>query len=508
MALRFDHDQKDTIAAIATGMSEAGIGIVRISGPSAGDILQKLFRTKSGKIKKDWAPNTIHFGSIIDPESGETLDEVLVSWMKAPHSYTTEDTAEINTHGGMYLLQRVLDAVLRAGARTAEPGEFTKRAFLGGRMDLSEAEAVMDLIHSQNEFSRKVSLNQLQGKASGAIREKRSQLIYEIAFIESALDDPENYSLDDYPDHLKKVCSSIHNELQEILIRSEEGSILQNGIQTVIVGKPNAGKSSLLNVLAGEDRAIVTPIAGTTRDVLHESVRLGDVILQLTDTAGIHDTEDIVEQIGVDRAKKALESAQLILFVLDSSVGITDEDREIAGLICEELKDGKHCIVLCNKADLPAADGMEEAKKLFSVSESDSMSPEWGNKQLEAENGQSNQVRVMSVSLLNENKNANSGENENRSARDQLKNVIQEMFRLGQIMDSNEVFLTAAFQKEALRESIHSLELVEESIENGMSEDFFSIDLRNAYSSLGKILGEEVEDDLVEEIFSKFCLGK
>ena len=322
------------------------------------------------------------------------------------------------------------------------------------------------------------------------------------------MDDPENYSLDDYPNHLMEVCKSVRNDLQEILFRSEEGSILQDGIQTVIVGKPNAGKSSLLNVLAGEDRAIVTPIAGTTRDVLHESVRLGDVILRLTDTAGIHDTEDIVEQIGVDRAKKALETAQLILFVLDSSAGITDEDREIAGLIREELRAGKHCIVLCNKADLPAADGMEEAKELFTVSELDLVPSEWRNRHAGEGSGQSNQVRVLSVSLLNENPNADSSENRSESARNQLKDTIQEMFRLGQIMDSNEVFLTAAFQKEALREAIHSLELVEESIENGMSEDFFSIDLRNAYASLGRILGEEVEDDLVEEIFSKFCLGK
>ncbi len=474
MALTFDRDQNDTIAAIATGMSEAGIGIVRISGPHAADIIRRIYRTKSGKKMTSWKPNTIHYGKITDPETGEVLDEVLVSWMEAPHSYTTEDTAEINTHGGTYVIRRVLDAVLRAGARMAEPGEFTKRAFLGGRMDLSEAGAVMDLIRSQNEFARKVSLAQLEGSVSGKVKELRSSILYEIAYIESALDDPENYSLDGYPDRLQKKCEAILSELEAVLRRSENGKVLQEGIRTVIIGKPNAGKSSLLNRLAGEERAIVTSVAGTTRDTLEETVRLGDLTLRVTDTAGIHETEDPVEKIGVERARKAMETAQLFLFVLDTSAGITEEDRQIAQMIEEELTTGRHCIVLLNKSDLPTKIEETEVRKL------------WKTPNMEC----------LSLSALE------------NTGLDELRGKIEELFHLGEIASSTELFVTDEFQKSALRETIRSLQLVIQSIESGMSEDFFSIDLRNAYASLGRMIGEEVEDDLVEEIFSRFCLGK
>ncbi len=478
MALTFDQDREDTIAAIATGRCEAGIGIVRVSGPGAADILKKIFRTPKGNIRTDWKPNTIHYGNIVDPDSGEKIDEVLVSWMKGPHSYTTEDTAEINSHGGIYLLQRVLAAVLRAGARPAEPGEFTKRAFLGGRIDLSEAGAVMNLIRSQNEFSRRSSLRQLQGSVSEKVKELRGKILYEIAFIESALDDPENYSLEDYPDHLLSVCEALLEELQALLERSENGRVLQEGIETVIVGKPNAGKSSLLNFLTGEDRAIVTSVAGTTRDTLRETVRLGDVLLHLTDTAGIRETQDMVEAIGVERAKKEMETAQLILFVVDLSSGITQEDREIARLVEKELELGKHCILIHNKADL-CCDGGSCGKE--STAE----------QLLSGEN-----VTSVTLSLLL------------GDGTEQIKDAILQLFHLGEIMDSSEIFLTEEYQKAAVRNAIHSLGLVSESIRNGLSEDFFSIDLRNAYAQLGRMIGEEVEDDLAEEIFHRFCLGK
>ena len=481
MALTFDRDQKDTIAAIATGTSEAGIGIIRVSGPDAERILHCLYRTRSGMSKKEWKPNTIHYGVIIDPlQEEEVIDEVLVSWMKAPHSYTTEDTAEINTHGGRFILNRVLDAVLCCGARLAEPGEFTKRAFLGGRMDLSEAGAVMDLIHAQNEFARKVSLHQLQGSVSGKIKELRGRILYEIAFIESALDDPENYSLEGYPSRLSNICMDIHRELCGFLRRSEQGSVLKDGIRTVIIGKPNAGKSSLMNAMAGEERAIVTSIAGTTRDTLCETIRLGDILLHVTDTAGIRETEDEVEKIGVERAKKALEDSQLILFVLDSSADISKEDLEIASFVQKEIDAGKCGIVIKNKSDLPSSIGEEETKSLL----------------------QGERVRVMETSLLH----SNSADYD--SVLERLRLTIEELFQFDTVLNSNEPFVSAAFQKNSIREAIHSLELVQESIEIGMSEDFFSIDLRNAYSSLGKVIGEEVEDDLVEEIFSRFCLGK
>lgn len=481
MALTFDQDQKDTIAAVATGTSEAGIGIIRVSGPDAEEILSRLYRTKSGMCKKKWNPNTIHYGVIVDPQQEEeVIDEVLVSWMKAPHSYTTEDTAEINTHGGRFILKRVLEAVLFCGARLAEPGEFTKRAFLGGRLDLSEAGAVMDLIHAQNEFARKVSLHQLQGSVSGKIKELREKILYEIAFIESALDDPENYSLDGYPSRLSNICTDILRELKEFLRRSEQGSVLKDGVRTVIIGKPNAGKSSLLNAMAGEERAIVTSIAGTTRDTLCETIRLGDLLLHVTDTAGIHETEDVVEKIGVDRAKKALDDAQLILFILDSSAGISKEDLEIADIVQSEIDAGKYAIVIRNKSDLPSNIDPESLQSILH-----------GEK-----------VRGMEASLLSADLSYHD------SVLEKLKLMIEELFQFDTVLNSNEPFVSAAFQKNAILDAIQSLELVQNSIAMGMSEDFFSIDLRNAYSSLGKVIGEEVEDDLVEEIFSRFCLGK
>ena len=319
MALTFDHFQTDTVAAIATAMSEAGIGIIRISGPDAAAIGSKLYRTPK-KNKTDisqWRPGTIRFGYIVETDgSGKEnlIDEVMLSWMKSPHSYTTEDTVEINTHGGIFLMNRILELVLKAGARMAEPGEFTKRAFLGGRIDLARAEAVMDLISSRNEFARKTSAAQLEGAVSAKIRELREKILYEIAFIESALDDPENYTLEGYTDKLMNTCLSLETEMKNLLSHAEEGRILKEGIRTAIVGRPNVGKSSLLNRLAGEERAIVTEIEGTTRDTLSETVRLGGVLLHLTDTAGIRQTQDKVEQIGVHRAQQALDRAEITYF--------------------------------------------------------------------------------------------------------------------------------------------------------------------------------------------------
>ena len=347
----YDHLQTDTIAAIATAMSEAGIGIIRVSGPDAAAIGSELYRTskKNRTNIAEWRPGTIRFGYIVETdESGKEslIDEVMLSWMKSPHSYTTEDTVEINTHGGMFLMNRILELVLKCGARMAEPGEFTKRAFLGGRIDLARAEAVMDLISSGNEFARKTSAAQLEGAVSARIRELREKILYEIAFIESALDDPENYSLDGYTDRLMDTCKGLEKEMRSLLSHAEEGRILKEGIRTAIVGRPNVGKSSLLNHLAGEERAIVTEIEGTTRDTLSETVRVGGVLLHLTDTAGIRQTKDKVEQIGVHRAQQALDNADLILFVIDSSRALSSEDEEIAARIMGKMEEGKKCILL------------------------------------------------------------------------------------------------------------------------------------------------------------------
>jgi len=482
MALQFDHLQTDTIAAIATAMSEAGIGIIRISGPDAASIGSILYRTPK-KNKTDialWNPGTIRFGYIVetDEDGQETLiDEVMLSWMKSPHSYTTEDTVEINTHGGMFLMNRILALVLGAGARMAEPGEFTKRAFLGGRIDLARAEAVMDLISSRNEFARKTSAAQLAGSVSTKVKELREKILYEIAFIESALDDPENYTLEGYTDRLMDTCRYLEKEMRTLLSHADEGRILREGIRTAIVGRPNVGKSSLLNYLAGEERAIVTEIEGTTRDTLSESVRVGGVLLHLTDTAGIRQTDDKVEQIGVHRAQQALDRAELILFVIDSSRKLSVEDEEIAERIIDNLKEDKKCILLMNKTDLSSEATQKQVEELFT--DRGSACPP-----------------LLFCSLQ-------TGE-----GMQELGAFISELFHTGEIAEKNEIFLVNLRHQDAVKEALESIVLVEDSIENGMSEDFFSIDLMNAYRVLGTILGEAVEDDLVEEIFSKFCLGK
>ena len=489
--------ENDTIAAIATAASDAGIGIIRISGPEVFQIVSGIFL--NGKKEPvqvvNYAANTIHFGYIADND--EIIDEVLLSVMKAPHSYTTDDTAEINTHGGTFVMSRVLSLVLSRGARLAEPGEFTKRAFLGGRIDLARAEAVMDLISSQSEFARKTAVAQLSGSISNRVREIRGQLIYELAFIESALDDPENYSLEDYPERLEAVCSEIQHKLQKLLLNAEEGRILKSGVRTVIVGRPNVGKSSLLNALLGEERAIVTQIPGTTRDTLEENARIDGVLLKITDTAGIRESEDVVEQIGIRRALETLSSSDLILFVLDASQPLKDEDHLIADHIAKLKADHSpaHCIVLLNKGDLPAIITEADALQLFEKSEYDSAIS------IESENDSeqrkvSRQIGVIKTSMKQE-----AGLNE-------LGSLIKEWFRVGELTEKQEVFLSNIRHIEAVREANHAISLVRKSIHDGMSEDFFSIDLMNAYESLGRILGESVEDDLVEEIFSKFCLGK
>ena len=474
MALTFNQDRSDTIAAAATAMSEAGIGIIRLSGDRAIEIGSEIYiNGKKEHSLSSHASGTIRFGYIVD---GDTLiDEVMVSVMRSPHSYTTEDTVEINTHGGIYIMHRVLDLVLKKGARMAEPGEFTRRAFLGGRIDLARAEAVMDLIGSRNEFARKNSLAQLRGAVSDIVRDLRARILYEIAFIESALDDPDSYDLEGYPERLDGVCLEVTTRLRELTDHADEGRLLQDGIPTVIVGKPNAGKSSLMNHMAGEDLAIVTDVAGTTRDTLRESVRLSGILLNLTDTAGIRDTRDKVEKIGIQRTMEAVEKAQLILFLIDASTPVTSEDREIAQVLTGRMKEGASCIVLLNKNDLEVLTKEEDVRALF---------PE------------DCLPAFLSCSLAT------------GQGLEGLSRLVEELFHTGEIMQREEVYLTNLRHKEAAREALEAMELVRRSIEDGMSEDFFSIDLMTAYTALGRILGEAVEDDLVEEIFSRFCLGK
>jgi len=465
--------QTDTIAAVATALSDSGIGIIRVSGEKAVSAVDAIFRTKSGKqILQKVESHTIHYGYIVEENS--VIDEVMVSVMKAPRSYTMEDTVEINCHGGVLVIQRVLDIVLSHGVRLADPGEFTKRAFLNGRIDLSKAEAVMDVIHSQNEYALKASMNQLQGRLAEKVRVLRDKILYEIAFIESALDDPEHISLDSYPQKLLKTTTDILDQIDKLLSTSDDGRLMREGISTVIVGKPNAGKSSLLNLLVGEERAIVTDVAGTTRDVLQENIRLHGISLNIIDTAGIRSTEDTVEKIGVERAKKYARDADLILYVVDSSVDLDESDREILSLI-----KGKKIIVLLNKTDL---NSVIEEKDLCDL--------------LRKENTHPDEISIIKTSTKNY-----IGFNE-------LEDKIKEMFFHGLFQTDNEVIIMNLRHKKALQDTKESLSMVMKSIEDGMPEDFYSIDLMSAYASLGLIIGEEVEDDLVEEIFSRFCMGK
>lgn len=453
----------DTIAAIATAMSNAGIGIIRISGDEAVEAADRIFYAKNGQRLCDSPSHTIHYGYIQNGQ--EIVDEVLVMLMKAPNSYTREDTVEINCHGGVLVMQRVLETVLNSGVRLAEPGEFTKRAFLNGRIDLTQAESVIDIINSKNDFALKSSMNQLQGSVLNKIRQLRESIIHETAFIESAIDDPEHYSLDGYPEQLSGIVKHLKEEIQHLIQTSENGRILKEGIHTVIAGKPNVGKSSIMNTLAGSERAIVTDVAGTTRDILEEHINLKGLSLNIIDTAGIRETNDIVEKIGVDKAKEYLDKADLILYVTDASAELSREDYEIARMIR-----GRNVIAILNKSDLEQKTGINE---LSEISE-----------------------HVISVS-------AKEGD-----GIEELADLIRKMFLKGNITYNDEVVITNVRHKTALAEALESLNLAEESIENGMPEDFYSIDLMNAYERLGYVIGEAVEDDLADQIFSKFCMGK
>lgn len=456
----------DTIAAIATGITNAGIGIIRISGDNAIAVIENIYKTIKGKKPSELESHHLYLGNIFDKE--EILDEVLLSVMKAPHSYTGEDTVEINCHGGIFVCKKILKLVLDNGARLAEPGEFTKRAFLNGRMDLSRAEAVMDLISAENEFAAKNSISQLKGSVYKTIVDLREKILHELAFIEAALDDPEHYDLTQYSPELLEKINSYINTIDKILAVSESGSIMKNGIRTAILGKPNAGKSSILNMLSGYERAIVTDIAGTTRDTIEESVRIGDYQLNLIDTAGIRDTEDIVEKIGVDKAiEKALE-ADLILFVADSSVKLDQNDRQIISLI-------KNCktIVLYNKTDLDQKCSIDEILQLFE-------------------------------------KNIPYTEFSTKSGKglENFVDKLSETFNLQAFQLNEELVITSVRQQEELKKCRESLLLVVEGINNFMPEDVLAVDIMDAYKHLGYIIGDEVEDDLVNKIFSEFCMGK
>ena len=489
----------DTIAAISTALSDSGIGIIRVSGSEALSSVNRIFvNAKYERKLLGYKTHTIHYGYIVDYDyickyddlhanidfsegklsedvRNHILDEVMVSVMKGPHSFTKEDVVEINCHGGVMMVKKILVNVIKTGVRVAEPGEFTKRAFLNGRIDLSEAEAVMDIIHSKSEFALKNSVKQLKGSLSQKIKELRSKLIYEIAYIESALDDPEHYDLTEYPEELRKKILFIQDDIAKLIDSFENGKVWSEGINTVIVGKPNAGKSSLLNAIVGTDRAIVTDIPGTTRDTIEENVMFQGINLHMIDTAGIRNTEDTVEKIGVQKSIDHIEDADLVLYVVDSSVPLSEEDMDIMNLV-----KNRKCIVLLNKNDLEQIVSENVIREMFSNIDANAF-----------EN-----VHIISSSTMKEN------------GMDAFSKLLSDLFINGYVKMNDEVVITNIRHKEALMASEESLQKVLDSIDMCMPEDFFSIDLMSAYSSLGYIIGEEVGDDLVQEIFTKFCMGK
>lgn len=466
--------ETDTIAAIATAPGNSGISIIRISGEEAIPVADRIFQKKKGsRPLSEEKSHTIHYGFIHDED--EVVDEVLLMLMRGPKSYTAEDTVEIDCHGGMLVTRRILETVLKAGARLAEPGEFTKRAFLNGRIDLSQAEAVIDVINSKNEYALKSSMGQLRGSVSRKIRSLRETILYEIAFIESALDDPEHISLDGYSDELLEKIGIISSEIEGLIRSADDGKVITEGIKTVILGKPNAGKSSLMNVLIGQERAIVTDVAGTTRDTLEEHIDLQGISLNVVDTAGIRDTEDVVERIGVERARKAAREGDLLIYVVDGSTPLDENDEEIMALIrrdpsVDEFVD-KKVIVLLNKTDLKICVEKEDLEQLTGR-------------------------RVIPISAKEE------------QGIDDLTDEIRRMFFHGELKFNEEVYITNVRHKEALHDALESLNMVRNSIIQGLPEDFYSIDLTDAYENLGKIVGESVGDDVVNEIFAKFCMGK
>lgn len=457
--------QTETIAAIATAMNNSGIGIIRISGEDAFSVIRKIFRPAKEKDMDTVASHTVHYGTIMDGE--RIVDEVLVLIMRAPHTYTREDTVEIDCHGGMYVLNKTLELVLKNGARAAEPGEFTKRAFLNGRIDLSQAEAVIDVINAENDFALKSAMTQLKGSVSEKVRKERALLLSQIAYIEAALDDPEHIEMEGYGSTLLPILSECREDIRQLLENADDGRIMKEGIRTVILGKPNVGKSSLLNALLGQERAIVTDIAGTTRDALEESLRIHDVTLNVIDTAGIRNTEDVIEKIGVDKAKEYAKDADLIVFVVDTSRPLDEDDYEILQIIRD-----KKVIALFNKQDLAVAADLKTLKE------------ELG------------QIPVIETSIVE------------NTGLDQFVSTVREMFYKKEINFNDQVYITNARQKSALAAAEDALTKAMDSINMGMSEDFFTIDMMEAYTQLGLLIGETVEDDLADEIFSRFCMGK
>lgn len=464
---------EDTIVAIATSMTPAGIGIIRVSGDDAIDIISSIFVDKNKKEKSFTESYKAYHGYICDKEKNELIDEVICIVMRKPHSYTTEDVVEVQCHGGPLVLKKILQLIEGRGARIAEPGEFTKRAFLNGRIDLSMAESVSDIIMSKNDYALKVSFEQLRGNISEKLNHFRKEILESIAFIEACLDDPEHMSLDGYKEKLKNKVDNIINEIDKIIENYDNGRLIKEGVNTVIIGRPNVGKSSLLNLLLDEERAIVTDVAGTTRDIIKESINLRGITLNIIDTAGIREEKGIdkVEEIGIEKAKSEIKKADLIILMLDATTPLSKDDEALIKL-CQ--RQNKKCIVLINKIDLGKnVIDKEKLKNLFNYD-----------------------IIVIDFST------------KTKKGLEKLEESIEKLFVFGDIDFNNEIFLSNERQFSSIKKAKKSLQNVLSAIESKVSEDFYTIDLNDAYISLSQVLGIEVTDDVIDEIFSKFCMGK
>ena len=496
-----NHKQTDTIIAIATAMSDAGIGIIRLSGPLSLECVSSCVTdAKHQYTLLNKKANTINLGYVMD-ENHEIVDEALISYMKAPFSYTGEDIVEINVHGGRFILNKVLKTLLiqnQNKLRTAEPGEFTKRAFLNGKMDLSQAEAVQDLIFAENDFAAHNAMMQLRGDLKEMVFQLREKILLETAYLEAALDDPESYDLNQYEVRVKPVIEETLNSLTKLLETADEGRILKDGIGACIVGRPNVGKSTLLNLLSGSDVAIVTNIPGTTRDVLSESVRIGEFILNLSDTAGIRDTTDAVEQIGVERALKQAKNADLILAVLDQKEVFSFMEETETNVTVEQffsyffteelmtIMKEKKTVLLLNKADL-MTDKQQTAiisflERLIKMHQASTF------------------IKILPVSFLNA-----SLKNDSMEA---FKKTLENLFLKEVSLQGSEFLLTNIRHIQAFSKAKQSLQLALNTIESGAGEDLLSVDLMDAYAALSLVVGEQVEDDLADKIFKEFCMGK
>ncbi|WP_339148258.1 MULTISPECIES: tRNA uridine-5-carboxymethylaminomethyl(34) synthesis GTPase MnmE [unclassified Sutcliffiella] len=458
----------DTIAAISTPMGEGAIAIVRLSGEEAFRIIDEIFVTPSGKKMKDVASHTIHYGHIVDPKTDKTIEEVMVSVMRGPKTFTREDVIEINCHGGLVSVNKLLQLVLSRGARLAEPGEFTKRAFLNGRIDLSQAEAVMDLIRAKTDRAMNVALGQMEGRLSKLIQKLRQEILETLAHVEVNIDYPEYDDVEEMTHKmLLEKSSFVKEELEKLLQTSQQGKILREGLSTVIIGRPNVGKSSLLNSLVHENKAIVTDIPGTTRDVIEEYVSVRGVPLRLVDTAGIRETEDIVERIGVERSREVLKKADLILLVLNNNDELTHEDKQLF-----EAVSGMDVIVIVNKTDLPTRINLAEVTEF------------------------ADRHTVISTSLKEE------------QGIDELEEAISSMFFQGDLEAGDMTYVSNSRHIGLITQAQQALEDAIEGVESGVPIDIVQIDLTRTWEILGEIIGDAVHESLIDQLFSQFCLGK